>query len=81
MTNDLLKRAEGQELSARQFGFYWKTLDQVINQVRSECAEVLEAYQSGDRVHLQGGGGDLLHAALAVCVFFGFRSPCHAARG
>lgn len=65
----LLKRIEQQETDARQFGFYWEHLDQLIEQIRSECVEVQEAWQKNDPVHLQEEVGDLIQAAISLAIF------------
>ncbi len=66
----LLKRVEDQELAAREFGFYWEHVDQLLNQIRSECDEVREAWENGDRTHLQEEIGDLMQAAISLAIFF-----------
>lgn len=68
----LLKLLEKKELAAREFGFYWEHLSQLLDQIRSECAEVQEASEKDDRVHLQEEIGDLILAAAAVAVFCDF---------
>ncbi len=65
----LLKRVEEQEITARQFGFYWEHINQLIEQIQSECLEVQEAWQKNDRTHLQEEIGDLLQAAISLAVF------------
>lgn len=69
VTTDLLKRVEEQELTCKDFGFYWETLDQLIDQITSECKEIKEAFEKGDEVHLQEEVGDLLQAAISLAVF------------
>jgi len=66
---NLLKRVEKQELEAREFGFYWENIDQLIEQVQSECLEIKEAWHKGDKTHLQEEVGDLLQAAIGLAVF------------
>lgn len=60
------------EKEAEDFGFCWETVDQILDQVKSEAEEVREAHQEGDLVHLQEELGDLLSAALEACLFCGF---------
>lgn len=69
LQESLLKRVEIQELAARRFGFYWEQIDQLIEQIQSECLEVKEALEHGDRKHLQEEIGDLIQAAVSVAVF------------
>lgn len=64
-----LKRVEEQEIVAREFGFYWENINQLIEQIRSECKEVQEAWQNNDRAHLQEEIGDLIQAAVSLAVF------------
>ncbi len=68
-TNPLFKRVEEQEITAKNFGFYWETVEQLIEQIRSECSEIVEAYQNNDRSHLQEEVGDLLQAAASLAIF------------
>jgi uncharacterized protein YabN with tetrapyrrole methylase and pyrophosphatase domain len=65
----LLKRIEEQEQEARQFGFYWENIHQLLEQIQSECREVEEAWQSHNTTHLQEEIGDLLQAAVSLAVF------------
>jgi uncharacterized protein YabN with tetrapyrrole methylase and pyrophosphatase domain len=69
MSDNPLKKIEELETTARQFGFYWENIDQLIDQIQSECAEVKEAWQKNDRPHLQEEVGDLLQAAVSLAVF------------
>lgn len=65
----LLKKVETQELAAKDYGFYWENINQLIEQIQSECHEVMEAWQHNDRTHLQEEIGDLLQAAVSLAVF------------
>lgn len=65
----LLKKVEKQENVARQFGFYWENIEQLIDQIRSECQEIHEAWEKKDQIHLQEEVGDLLLAAVSLAVF------------
>ncbi|MBS3905010.1 MAG: hypothetical protein KGZ39_06765 [Simkania sp.] len=65
----LLKQVEIQEISARNFGFYWEHFDQLIEQIRSECVEVQDAWKKNNRKHLQEEVGDLIQAAVSLAVF------------
>ena len=65
----LLKRVEQQEFEARKFGFCWTNIQQLIEQIQSECLEVEEAWQKNDRPHLQEELGDLIQAAISLAVF------------
>lgn len=65
----LFRRVEEQETTARDFGFYWKHINQLIDQIKSECQEVVEARESGNIPHLQEELGDLIHAAISLAVY------------
>lgn len=67
--NDLIREVEGQELAAKNVGFYWESLQQIIQQIHSECAEISQAFEQDDRMHLQEEVGDLLQAAIGLSVF------------
>ncbi len=69
--HNLLKRVEEQEFVAKEFGFYWEHIDQLIEQIQSECAEIQEAWQKNDESHLQEEIGDLLQAAISLAVYCG----------
>ena len=74
MTNNpdshcLFKRIEEQELTAKQYGFYWERIDQLLDQIKSECEEVEESWKKNDRAHLQEEVGDLLNAAVSLAIF------------
>lgn len=70
--DNLLKRVEEQETTARQFGFYWEHIDQLIEQIQNECKEVQEAWTKKDNVHLQEEIGDLMQAAISLAIFCHF---------
>lgn len=72
MTIDLLKKSVEQETEAKAFGFYWESADQILEQVRSECTEIEEAISIGDQKHLKEEVGDLLNAAISLCIFLKF---------
>lgn len=65
----LLKRVEEQEIAAREYGFYWENIHQLIEQIQSECNEILEAWQKKDQKHLQEEIGDLIQASVSLAVF------------
>ncbi len=68
----LLKQVEEQEIIAKEFGFYWEHIGQLLEQIRSECVEVEESWQKNDRAHLQEEIGDLVQAAISLAVFCNF---------
>lgn len=65
----LLQRVEELERISREFGFYWERIDQLIEQIRSECVEVQEAWENNDRTHLQEEVGDLIMATVSLAIF------------
>jgi uncharacterized protein YabN with tetrapyrrole methylase and pyrophosphatase domain len=68
----LLKQTEELEISAKEFGFYWERIEQLIEQIQSECLEVKEAWENNDNAHLQEEIGDLIHATISLAVFCQF---------
>lgn len=70
-TNSLLRKIEKLELEAKEFGFYWENLNQLIEQVQSECLEIQEAWNKNDPSHLQEEVGDLIQAAISLSIFCG----------
>lgn len=65
----LFERVQEQEMAARDFGFYWDELHQLLEQIHSECGEIQEAWDHHDKVHLEEEVGDLLQAAISLAVF------------
>lgn len=65
----LLKQVEKQELEAQEFGFYWESFQQLIEQIQSECVEIQEAWVKENSLHLQEEIGDLIQAAVSLAVF------------
>ena len=70
-SRDLLEKIIDQELRAREFGFYWERIEQLLEQIKSECDEIQEAWRQGDRKHLQEEIGDLMNAATSIAIFCG----------
>ncbi|WP_035917979.1 MazG nucleotide pyrophosphohydrolase domain-containing protein [Legionella fairfieldensis] len=71
----LLEKIAILEHEAAEFGFQWETTDQIMEQIKSECVEVIEHLKSehkNDRSALQEEIGDLLHAVFSLCVFCQF---------
>lgn len=66
---NILKKLITLEHEAADFGFKWETSDQIIEQIKSEVAEINVHLKDGDRNKLQDEIGDLLHAAFSLCVF------------
>lgn len=69
MSSDLFKKIIEQDKESLDFGFYWESMEQLLNQIRSECDEVREAYLKGDKKHLKEEIGDLIHAAITLGSF------------
>lgn len=69
----ILKKMEHLEQEASDFGLQWETEDQIMVQIRNECLEIEEHFYSPkQREDLQDEIGDLLHAALSLCIFCNF---------
>ena len=67
--NDLLQKIIDQEKTAAEFGFYWESIEQLLEQIQSECVEVKEAWLKQDNIHLKEEVGDLMNAAVSLCIF------------
>ena len=71
---DALARMIALEKEARQFGFDWPHPQMILDQAVDECREIREEIEQGsDKKKLQEEIGDLLHAAVSLCVFCGFK--------
>ena len=68
-TIDLLEKIIIQEKAAAEFGFYWESIQQLLEQIQSECAEVKEAWLNQNHSHLKEEVGDLINATLSLCIF------------
>ena len=71
-TKDLFDIMIEQERAALLFGFYWENLEQLLEQIKSECLEVKEAHQNQNRNHLKEEVGDLINATISLSIFLGF---------
>lgn len=61
------------EKDTRDFGFDWESSYQIIDQAEDECREIrraLELSEGGERI--QEEIGDLIHAAISLCLYAGF---------
>lgn len=68
---DLWDQVVLQEKEAFDFGFYWETFCQLLQQIQSEVDEVKEAFEVQNQEHLQEEIGDLIHASLGLAIFCG----------
>lgn len=71
-TDDIFDQIVSQEKEGFDFGFYWETFGQILDQIKSECDEVQEAFEAEAKDHLEEEIGDLLHAAICLCIFCGY---------
>jgi len=71
-STDMLSKIVEFEKVNERFGFYWQNIDEILAQIHSECDETKEAWLKGDKRHTQEEVGDIIHAALCLCVFLGF---------
>jgi len=63
----------GVDNAARGFGFEWPNADMVLTQIIEECNEVKQAFQQHDSTEkIQEEIGDVLNAAISLCIFAGF---------
>lgn len=60
------------EKDAREFGFDWPHQQMILDQIIDECREVKEAIEEGSQSHIQEEIGDLIHAAISLCIFSGY---------
>ena len=68
-----LKKVTTIEKDARSFGFCYPSVDLIIDQIKEECDEVLEAIQQKESQERQQEEiGDLIHATMALCFHQGF---------
>lgn len=71
--SETLDRLIASENDAREFGFDWPNQTMVIEWVISECHEILAAIKEQEpEARVQEEIGDLLHAAISLCMFSGF---------
>lgn len=72
-TNNALEALIILEKDTRAFGFDWPNQETIIEQARSECAEILDAIHQQEPSHrIQEEIGDLLHTAISLCLFSGY---------
>jgi uncharacterized protein YabN with tetrapyrrole methylase and pyrophosphatase domain len=61
------------EQKSSLMGFDWPNTETIIDQAISECHEIKCAIQADEgRKRRQEEAGDLLHAAISLCLFEGF---------
>ncbi len=71
-TRDLFQHIIDQETTAKAFGFYWESLEQLLQQIRDEANEIDAAAKTTNKAHLQEEIGDLMNAVVSLCIFCGF---------
>ncbi len=58
------------ETESAAFGLSYPNVEMVLDQIKDECLEIQETiHQEEGKVRLQEEVGDLLHAALSLCLF------------
>ena len=67
--NSIFSKIADQEKIALEFGFYWNNIQQLLEQIKSECEEVKEAYIKNDITHLKEEVGDLISATISLSIF------------
>ncbi len=60
------------EEKAKAFGFCWDNIDQLLEQIHSECNEVKQAWLRGDVTSLEEEIGDLITATVSLAIFCNF---------
>lgn len=61
------------EKECNAFGFSWPNQEMILQQAISECHEIQEAIlMEHTSDHIQEEIGDLLHAAISLCLFSGY---------
>jgi uncharacterized protein YabN with tetrapyrrole methylase and pyrophosphatase domain len=68
-THNVIEVTIHQEKIANDFGFCWKNIDQVLEQIKNECNEVKLAWLREDKENLEEEIGDLINATLSLAVF------------
>lgn len=69
MTNDIFDIIYDAEQNAKDFGFYWSDIRQLLDQIHSECDEIQAAWNNNDIENLDEEIGDLIHAAICLSIF------------
>ncbi len=69
---NVLQKLTALEKEATEFGLKWENPNQIIEQIRSECLEIVENLKDNDQEMLQEEIGDLMHAVFSLCVFCKF---------
>lgn len=61
------------EKQATSNGFAWPNVNMILDQVTNECKEVQQAIADNESpARVQEEIGDILHAAISLCVFMNF---------
>jgi uncharacterized protein YabN with tetrapyrrole methylase and pyrophosphatase domain len=69
LKQDVIAVVVQQEKTANAFGLSWDNIDQVLEQIHSECDEVKQAWTNGDQENLKEEIGDLVNATISLAVF------------
>jgi uncharacterized protein YabN with tetrapyrrole methylase and pyrophosphatase domain len=70
---DILQKVENFEKRCISIGFTWPNEGEIVKQIKAEGEEILAAINTQESAErLQEEVGDLLHAALSLCIFCGF---------
>lgn len=58
------------EIESTAFGLSYPNVEMILDQIKDECLEIQETLHQGEgKVRLQEEVGDLVHAALSLCLF------------
>lgn len=71
---DIFKQFIKLENEAKEFGFYWRNQESILNQIKSEVLEVEELLQQENysEEYLQEEIGDLMHAIISLSLYKNF---------
>jgi len=73
MADSTLDKLVALELAGNDFGFYWPKVDYIFDQIANESKEVQDAIADRESpIRIQEEIGDLLHAVISVCIFYGY---------
>lgn len=79
---NIFEKYKQRDQECRSYGFHWTEVEQLFTQISNEIQEVKEALD-GPRDHLQEEIGDLMEAAIELCIFLKFdpeETLIHAAK-
>lgn len=71
--SDILRSLAELEKTYSDFGFAWPDEETILAQIIQECQEIKASIKNNEsKERLQEEIGDLMHAAVSLCLFAGF---------